>query len=70
MPWLFEVSHLLLAINSSLNFPIYFLAGGGGVRRHSVQKLSHGPGLELETGGTPEPAPTRDSSALHSTDVV
>ena len=28
VPALFEISHLLLVINCSLNFPIYFLAGG------------------------------------------
>ena len=28
VPALFEISHLLLIINCSLNFPIYFLAGG------------------------------------------
>ena len=56
VPGLFETSHLLLVVNCSLNFPIYFLAGGG-ARRHSAQELSQGPGLELDTRRDTGPCP-------------
>ena len=56
MPGLFEISHLLLAVNCSLNFPIYCLAGGG-ARRQSAQELSQEPGQELDTREDTGPCP-------------
>ena len=40
VPGLFEVSHLLLVINCSLNFPIYFLAGGAKLCRQTHRQAS------------------------------
>ena len=61
MPGLFETSHLLLVVNCSLNFPIYYMAGGG-ARRHSVQELSKGPRQALDTRGDTGPCQGQDSS--------
>ena len=61
VPGLVEVSHLLLLINSSLNFPVYFLASGArlsallsGWRRSSssTQSTTAPPSLACETSNT------------------
>ena len=57
VPGLFETSHLLLVVNCSLNFPIYFLAGGGCQRRREARELGTVPELELDTRANNGPCP-------------